>query len=1209
MDLTITKGNVQDIDVAVNSTSVTVQQANSVLVEVTPQQRIEINLDRTVTGNGIPSGGTTGQALVKASNANYDAIWASIGNGTVTSVAFSGGTTGLTATGSPITTSGTITLNGILNVLNGGTGASTASGARANLQAAQSGANTDITSLGGITGGIQTADFLQLDTAAATAIALGKLRWNTATATAAFGIVDGTDEVNIGEQMFAFVTNAESFAITRGQAVYLYQASGDRASVKLASNLGDATSAKTLGLVAQNSIGANQTGFVITQGQLSKLNMSAFSQGDTLYLGATAGSLTNIKPQAPNHLVYIGVVERANAGNGQMYVKPQNGYELDELHNVQINSPVNGQTIIYDQSTSLWKNANLTAGTGVTITNGNGSITISAPENGTVTSVSGTGAVSGITLSGTVTSSGSLTLGGALDLSSPPAIGNTTPNTGRFTTLQTTGQVDFYSTPASNPFLVRLNTNGQTNGYAEFAVTDGTRFGEIGLAVTSTSSYGDANEVYFRGSGQTVGTVISSASASTPRIRFITGASGSSTEQFRVTNTASAVNYVQVTGAATAGTPVISAQGSDTNVGIAYNTKGTATHTFQTNGTTRLQVNATGGVNMGFNNGVAALQVAGATSQVNSFSLVGSATNLEPVISVLGSDTNISMGLQSKGTGAIDLVAGSDGVNISNGGTVTAVTRTGAGTGYTTPPTVAISAPTTAGGVQATATVTIGLVSVTSIANGGTGYTVGNTLTVSGGTFTTACQVTVTTVSGGVITGVSVTTGGSYTVAPTNPVSVTGGSGSGATFNLSFGITTSFTITNAGSGYIEQPNVTFSGGGGSGASAYARIGNDTTIKGLGLNQLFATSGGVNFAVLDCGLQNPATYGALTGGSASAGFIPVSSNANAGVTFTSKGTSPLDFYTNSYGSLALRASHTASAVNYVQVTGGATTNLPVISAQGSDTNVGLELRTKGAPTGPGFRVTNNNGSNVCFAITTSVANPANYMRADPAAAGSATGMSAQGSDTNIDLSLTTKGTGAVRFNTGNGLFFAVTDAGAASSNYWTATANVVGNPILRTIGTGANAFIDNGSANAIVFRTNGAIAGVEQFRVSHTASAVNYVQATGGATTAAPVISAQGSDTNISLTFNKKGTGNFQFVGPVVLGSSGANFMQIVGAGAGSAPAISAQGSDTNINFTIQPKGTGRVQFGTHTATTDTAISGYIEILDAGGTLRKLAVIT
>ena len=57
---------------------------------------------------------------------------------------------------------------------------------------------------------------------------------------------------------------------------------------------------------------------------------------------------------------------------------------------------------------------------------------------GTVSSVSGTGTVSGISLSGTVTTTGNLTLGGTLDLSSPPAIGGTTANTVRGTTITAT---------------------------------------------------------------------------------------------------------------------------------------------------------------------------------------------------------------------------------------------------------------------------------------------------------------------------------------------------------------------------------------------------------------------------------------------------------------------------------------------------------------------------------------------------------------------------------------------------------------------------------------------------------------------------------------------------------------------------------------------------------------------------------------------------
>ena len=66
--------------------------------------------------------------------------WSSAGaGGTVSSVAASGGTTGLSFSGSPITTTGTLTLSGTLAVTSGGTGSTTASGALTNLLPDQSG--------------------------------------------------------------------------------------------------------------------------------------------------------------------------------------------------------------------------------------------------------------------------------------------------------------------------------------------------------------------------------------------------------------------------------------------------------------------------------------------------------------------------------------------------------------------------------------------------------------------------------------------------------------------------------------------------------------------------------------------------------------------------------------------------------------------------------------------------------------------------------------------------------------------------------------------------------------------------------------------------------------------------------------------------------------------------------------------------------------
>lgn len=59
---------------------------------------------------------------------------------------------------------------------------------------------------------------------------------------------------------------------------------------------------------------------------------------------------------------------------------------------------------------------------------------------------------------------------------------------------------------------------------------------------------------------------------------------------------------------------------------------------------------------------------------------------------------------------------------------------------------------------------------------------------------------------------------------------------------------------------------------------------------------------------------------------------------------------------------------------------------------------------------------------------------------------------------------------------------------------------------------------------------------------------------------------------------------------------------------GTSIVLTAAGSETNLDVRITPKGTGAVRFGTHTANADVAITGYVTIKDASGTIRKLAVI-
>lgn len=163
--------------------------------------------------------------------------------------------------------------------------------------------------------------------------------------------------------LLAYVTNDELITITKGQPVYAFGGQGDRLKVKLAYNTTDSTSAQTVGLVLSASIGANQKGFIILNGQLDGLSIlptSTWADGDPVYLGPTAGSITNVKPSAPNHLVYLGFVTTANNGSaGRMYVRVQNGYELEELHDVQISGLADNDIIQYDLSTDLWQNKSL----------------------------------------------------------------------------------------------------------------------------------------------------------------------------------------------------------------------------------------------------------------------------------------------------------------------------------------------------------------------------------------------------------------------------------------------------------------------------------------------------------------------------------------------------------------------------------------------------------------------------------------------------------------------------------------------------------------------------------------------------------------------------------------------------------------------------------------------------------------------------------
>lgn len=145
--------------------------------------------------------------------------------------------------------------------------------------------------------------------------------------------------------------------INKGQAAYVSSADGTNMIVSKASNATEATSSKTLGLIETTGITNDQVNLV-TEGLLAGFDTSSATIGDSVWLG-TAGNLlfgTANKPLSPAHLVFLGVVTRVHATQGEVFVKVQNGYELDELHDVLISSPTNDQVLTYESATGLWKN-------------------------------------------------------------------------------------------------------------------------------------------------------------------------------------------------------------------------------------------------------------------------------------------------------------------------------------------------------------------------------------------------------------------------------------------------------------------------------------------------------------------------------------------------------------------------------------------------------------------------------------------------------------------------------------------------------------------------------------------------------------------------------------------------------------------------------------------------------------------------------------
>jgi len=251
----------------------------------------------------------------------------------------------------------------------------------------------------GATGDVDLGEYelkagqLTLDTTQTGTAAVGTTRWNDTIGSSETTLKGGSVILKNGVDLVARVVNkvTPNTTLTKAayQAVRVSGAQGQRLAVALAQANNDANSADTIGLVTE-TIATNQEGFIMTVGQLENINTTGSLQGETwadgdvLYLSpTTAGVITKVKPTGNGHIVVIGYVEYAHANNGKIYVKVMNGWELDELHDVAIVSPANNEALIYESSTSLWKNKTIATALGYTPISGSGATGQIAYWNGT----------------------------------------------------------------------------------------------------------------------------------------------------------------------------------------------------------------------------------------------------------------------------------------------------------------------------------------------------------------------------------------------------------------------------------------------------------------------------------------------------------------------------------------------------------------------------------------------------------------------------------------------------------------------------------------------------------------------------------------------------------------------------------------------------------------------------------------------------------
>lgn len=420
-------------------------------------------------------------------------------------------------------------------IVGNGTNFVTESGstARTSMGAAASGANSDITSMSGLTGGLTTPEYIDFDTSNSVARASGRLWWDNSDGvqTLNLGMAGTNATMQIGEEIYYRIK--ASSAITEGDVVMFSGSVGASGALTgaPATGLTAATASYVMG-VATESIALNGWGYVTAFGLVRGIDTSggaeAWVDGQILYYNpAVAGGLTKTVPSAPNAKIQVcAVVNAASGGSGSLFVRPTFGGALGQFEgDVGITSATTNDLLRYD--TNKWVNtaaSSVTVGTATNVaggaankivynTNSGTTSFIDAPTLsdtflkwngsafawatnplGTVTSVDVSGGTTGLTFSGgPITSSGTMTMAGTLGAANG-GLGHATYSSGDMlyasgaTTISklTVGTTNYLMT-SSGTAPQWTNPSSVTVGNATNA-TDATNATNVGTTATNVNA-------------------------------------------------------------------------------------------------------------------------------------------------------------------------------------------------------------------------------------------------------------------------------------------------------------------------------------------------------------------------------------------------------------------------------------------------------------------------------------------------------------------------------------------------------------------------------------------------------------------------------------------------------------------------------------------------------------------------------------------------